>query len=222
MRSPLYTSSHLPLILLTCVSHHLHVSAAPKVLLNVVPLVNNVTFGVFVSNGILDVGIQFVVEGSEHVHILVEHTDLKTRVRREELGQNQTGNEDGVYPEEDPAPGGGGQHPQYGAHHYDGPQSDEGVGEDGEPGVDEVEPGHVVAGVEVQTEEEHPEPGGQKDDVGDRQTYQVYHDVDVEVPGSDMELFRILSRLHDFIHSARDPSQGLDKRCVCIDNIGRI
>ena len=222
MRSPLYTSSHLPLISLTCVSHHLHVSAAPKVLLNVVPLVNNVTFGVFVSNGILDVVIQFVVEGSEHVHILVEHTDLKTRVRREELGQNQTGNEDGVYPEEDPAPGGGGQHPQYGAHHYDGPQSDEGVGEDGEPGVDEVEPGHVVAGVEVQTEEEHPEPGGQKDDVGDRQTYQVYHDVDVEVPGSDMELFRILSRLHDFIHSARDPSQGLDKRCVCIDNIGRI
>ena len=70
---------------------------------------------------------------------------------------------------------GGGEDPEDRDGGYCGPKTDEAVGEDCEPLGDETKPVHVVACVEMKTEETHPEARGQQDDVSDSQADEVFH-----------------------------------------------
>ena len=82
---------------------------------------------------------------------------------------------DGVYSESNPVPGGGGEDSKDRDGGYCGTKADETVGEDCEPRGDEPKPVHVVASVEMKTQETHPEARGQQDDVRHSQADEVFH-----------------------------------------------
>lgn len=82
---------------------------------------------------------------------------------------------DGVYSESNGVPGGGGEDSQDRDGGYGGTEANQTAGEDFEPGRDETQPVHVVASVEMEAEEAHPEAGGQQHDVSDSQADEVLH-----------------------------------------------
>ena len=77
---------------------------------------------------------------------------------------------DDVYSEPKLASVGGGEDSQDRDDWYRDPKANQTPGEDSEPLADEAQSVHVVAGVEIETQEEHSEATGQQDDVCDGQT----------------------------------------------------
>ena len=76
---------------------------------------------------------------------------------------------DGVYSESNPVPGRGGEDSQDRDNRYRSSEANQTVGEDSEPLAEETETVHVVATVEMKSQETHPEAWGQQDDVCDSQ-----------------------------------------------------
>ena len=74
---------------------------------------------------------------------------------------------------------------------YRDPKANQTPGEDSEPLADEAQTVHVVAGVEVKTQEEHPEATGQQDDVCDGQADEVEHGDGLTQDWALLELIKI-------------------------------
>ena len=111
---------------------------------------------------IFDVILQLAMENAEHVLSLIQRADLEAGVRSEELRQHKTNHQHGVHPEDDLAPGGGGEDAEDGDDSEDDAQADQSEGEVIEKRVNKMEAGHVVASVEKQSQEEHAKPGSQE------------------------------------------------------------